>query len=225
VSSYVLMKILESAPARYDRGIRLLSLGKLDQIYRELVAPIQPGDHVLDIGCGTGALGLRAAAKGAIVKGIDINSDMLAIAEKRKTHHDLAGELQLQEKGVAELDSEPTKGYDVVLSGLCFSELTPAEISATIKELRRVIKPDGWLLIADELLPSVFGKRLLHWLIKLPLSIVTYLLTQTGTRAIKDLPAKLERVGFVIIAVQCSRLNILCTIKARNRVNDSHASV
>ena len=73
MSTYVLMRILESAPSRYDLGIRLLTLGKLDPVYDRLVLNIQHGQKVLDIGCGTGALTCLAAQRGAQVTGIDIN--------------------------------------------------------------------------------------------------------------------------------------------------------
>lgn len=61
MSTYVLMRILESAPSRYDLGIRMLTLGKLDAIYDKLTSSIAEKHRVLDIGCGTGALSLRAA--------------------------------------------------------------------------------------------------------------------------------------------------------------------
>lgn len=77
------MKILESAPNRYDRGIYILTLGKLDKIYNRLTSYVKKGQKVLDLGCGTGALTLKAVQKGAKVKGIDINLQMLEIAEKK----------------------------------------------------------------------------------------------------------------------------------------------
>jgi len=83
MSVYILMKILESAPSRYDRGIYILTLGKLDKVYDRLTSRIKKGQTILDLGCGTGALTLRAVQKGAKVKGIDINPQMLEIAQKR----------------------------------------------------------------------------------------------------------------------------------------------
>jgi ubiquinone/menaquinone biosynthesis C-methylase UbiE len=54
--SYVFMKVLESAPERYDRGMRLLTLGRLERVHRDIAAWVSAGDRVLDLGCGTGAL-------------------------------------------------------------------------------------------------------------------------------------------------------------------------
>jgi len=57
------MRILESAPSRYDKGLRILTMGRLDDAYDRLTSGIEQGQRVLDLGCGTGALTLRAARK------------------------------------------------------------------------------------------------------------------------------------------------------------------
>ena len=44
---------------------------------------------MLDIGCGTGLLSIRAINKGASVVGIDINPQMLEIAAKRAEQFDI----------------------------------------------------------------------------------------------------------------------------------------
>jgi len=149
VSTYVLMKILESAPHRYDWGIQLLTLGRLGHSYDRLVENIHPGDRVLDIGCGTGALTIRAARKGAQVRGIDLNPEMLEIARKRAEEAGFAKQITFTELGVAELEQEPVNTYDVVMSGLCFSELSPDEIRFTLKTVRGLLKPGGLLMLTS----------------------------------------------------------------------------
>jgi demethylmenaquinone methyltransferase/2-methoxy-6-polyprenyl-1,4-benzoquinol methylase len=55
MSSLALMRLLESAPARYDAGMRVLTLHRVEQIRDALAAAApSPGTRVLEIGCGTG---------------------------------------------------------------------------------------------------------------------------------------------------------------------------
>jgi trans-aconitate methyltransferase len=51
----------------------------------ELLNP-QPGEQILDLGCGDGALTQQLAATGAIVTGVDASSTMLAAARQRNLH-------------------------------------------------------------------------------------------------------------------------------------------
>jgi ubiquinone/menaquinone biosynthesis C-methylase UbiE len=214
MSTYVFMKILESAPSRYDWGIRILTLGRLNKIYDRLTSHIKKAQTVLDLGCGTGALTLRAAQKGARVKGIDINPQMLAIAQEFVDQADLTQNVELQEMGVAELGAENTETYDVVMSGLCFSELTKDELVYTLKEVKRILKQGGHLLIADEVRPKSILNKILGWLIRFPLLVITYLIAQTTTHAVDDLPKKVETAGMLIKSVSMNRSQSLMELTA-----------
>lgn len=216
MSLYVLMKVLESAPSRYDRGIRILTLGAVDGAYDRLTSQVEKGQRILDIGCGTGALTLRAAGKGAIVKGIDVNSQMLEIAQTRLDEAGLSQNVRFCEMGVAELGCEQTSCYDVVMSGLCFSELSGDEVTYTLKEIKRILKPGGLLLIADEVTPKSVLKRVFNRLIRCPLAAITYLITQTTTHAVKDLAEKIEEAGFLIGSVRLNWLEDFIELAARN---------
>lgn len=204
MSTYILMKVLESAPGRYDRGIRILTLGRLDKAYDRLVSHIKDGQKVLDIGCGTGALALRAARKGATVKGIDINPQMLENARLKAVNEGLTQNLELVEMGAAEIGSEDPASYDAVMSGLCFSELTEDEITYTLHHVKRLLKPGGHLLVADEVRIRNILMRWLYWLGRFPLVIITYLVTQTATHAVRDLPEKVKESGFIIESTRSS---------------------
>ncbi len=198
MSAYVLMKILESAPSRYDLGIRMLTLGQVDRAYDRLAAHVQAGQRVLDIGCGTGALTVRAAQRGAKVVGIDVNPQMLDVARQRVGVLSDAPDVELREMGVAELGGEPAYGYDVVMSGLCLSELSDGERAFALHQAHRLLEPGGLLLLADEVVPQGVLRWLLHWAVRLPLAALTYLLVQTTTRSLKGLPEEVQVVGFTI---------------------------
>jgi len=210
------MKILESAPSRYDKGIRLLTFGKLDSIYDRLTSHIHQGQRVLDIGCGTGALSLRAAQKGATVQAIDVNPQMLEIAKQRAEDVGLSSKIEFLEMGVAELGDEPAESFDVVMSGLCFSELTTAELNYTLIQSKRILKPGGLLLIADEVSPRGILNRIFVLFIRIPLLIITHIFTGTTTRAIKDLPQKITASGFFIHLIRLNRLRNFIEIVAKN---------
>ena len=204
MSTYVLMKILESSASRYDWGIRFLTFGRLNAIYDDLVSYVNKGQHVLDLGCGTGALTLRAARKGAFLKGIDVNAEMLEIARKRVEAENLANRVVLSEMGVAELDGEPAESYDIVMSGLCFSELTEDERVYSLKQIRRILKPKGLFLMADEIVPENWAERIFVQVIRIPLVLLTYLLTQTTTHPLKNPADQIKSEGFSIEASQRS---------------------
>ena len=216
MSTFILMKILESVPSSYDQGIRILTLGKLDEVYSRLTSHIKKGQRILDLGCGTGALTLRAAQKGAKVKGIDINPQMLEIAQKQAIKKNLLKNVNLSEMGIAELESEKSNDYDVVMSGLCFSELTESELIFTLKEINRILKPSGLLLVADEVRPKSILKRILTELLRFPLVIITYLITQTTIHTIDNLTEKIKGGGLLIESARLNNIGNFIEIVAKN---------
>jgi ubiquinone/menaquinone biosynthesis C-methylase UbiE len=215
MSTYVLMRILESAPRRYDLGMRLLTFGSLGRAYDRLASRIQDGQRVLDLGCGTGALTLRAAGRGAHVSAIDVNAQMLEIARQRTRAANLAGNADFREMGIAELGGEASASYDVVMSGLCFSELSEDEIRYALKQIKRILRPGGLLLIADEVKPPDLARRIIHALGRAPLVALAYLVTQQTTHAVENLPEKVAQAGFSIESIRSNSLVSFVELAAR----------
>ncbi len=205
MSTLLLMKLFEANPERYDKGIRWLTGGRLEGVYDRLTSHVKPGDHVLDLGCGTGALSLLAAKKGARVKAIDINPAMLDIARRKAEEAGLSQSIEFVEMGVAELGKEKEQSYDAVTSGLCLSELTEQELDHTLHEAHRILKPEGLLLVADEVRPKKLIRRILNALFRSLLKAFVFLATRTATRALKNFQGRLEKRGFRIISSELNK--------------------
>ena len=214
MSFLAFMKILESSSSRYDKGINYISLGSMKKVYDKILPYCNIDSKILDLGCGTGALTLRAASKGSYVKGIDINAEMLNICRDRVKMAQLENKVTMQEKGVAEITDEQPNSFDIVMSGLCFSELSEDEINFTLKECFRLLKPKGFLIIIDEVVPKSIFKRILHLLIRIPVVIITYILTQTTTKAVKKLPEKIQGSNFSIKSTEYAFLGSLMMVVA-----------
>jgi ubiquinone/menaquinone biosynthesis C-methylase UbiE len=215
VSTYVLMRILESAPRRYDLGMRLLTFGALGRAYDRLADRVEAGRRAIDLGCGTGALTLRMARRGARVKAIDRSPEMLEVATQRAHELGLEDRITFAEIGVAELDGEPSDGYDVVSSGLCFSELSDDELDYTLRQALRILVPGGMLLIADEVRPRGVLARAVRWLLRAPLTALTWIVTQQTTHAVASLAERVAASGFEIVAVRRSGLGDFAEIVGR----------
>jgi ubiquinone/menaquinone biosynthesis C-methylase UbiE len=144
-----------------------------------------------------------------------VNPQMLEIAQKRADEAGLAQKVELCEMGVAELGSEESESVDVVMSGLCFSELTQNELAFALKQASRILKPGGLLLVADEVQPTSIPKRLLTWLIRFPLVVITYLIAQTTTSAVQNLPQRIAEAGFHIEFARLSQIESFIELVAK----------
>lgn len=208
MSSYVYMKILESQPKRYDRGVALMSLGAAERCRGKLVSEnVRPRSRVLEIGCGTGTLALLAARAGAEVLAFDVSGAMLEVARRKVDAAGFSRKVRLEERGVSSMDGLADDGFDLVTATLVFSELSPDERAYALRHAHRVLHPGGRLALADEVRPRTRLKRLAHGAVRIPLLIVTFALTQTATRPVEGLPERVAEAGFRIESAEWSSLD------------------
>ena len=111
---------------------------------------IQPGDRVLDIGCGAGVDTIIAAmmvGTHGSVMGIDVVPEMVRRAEKNRRQVG-ADNLKFLEADAATLDVGDNS-LDVVISNGVFN-LIP-EKGEALKTIFRILKPAGRLMMADQI--------------------------------------------------------------------------
>jgi len=111
------------------------------------MAQSQPGEQVLDVGCGTGTLAVaRRVGSTGNVAGIDPSAEQIAHARAKAARRHVPVDFQI---GVIEQIPFPDQTFDVVFSTLMMHHL-PAPIKRQgLAEIARVLKPGGRLVIAD----------------------------------------------------------------------------
>lgn len=211
------MRVLESSPRRYDFGIRLLSLGHIRRIY-DRVTQLARGPEVLDLGCGTGTLATRLAARGLRVTGVDLSPEMLDLARER-TRSGLAPKW-LQTSAVELIDHFPAGSFDTICCVLLLSELSASERKETLRQCRLLLRDAGQLIVADEVRAPNFALRALNGLVRMPVAVLTYALTQTTTRPISALEAEIASAGFTIALRETNRLGNFLLLDARKQGDD-----
>jgi ubiquinone/menaquinone biosynthesis C-methylase UbiE len=146
---------------RYDLLIALLTFGRERSFREQLLerARLKAGESVLDIGCGTGTLGIVAKQKvgaSGVVHGIDALPEMVARAQHKakRARVDVAFDVALAQS-LPFADGR----FDVVLSTVMLHHLPRAGREQAVRDARRVLKPGGRLFLVDFVKRS--GKGLL----------------------------------------------------------------
>jgi ubiquinone/menaquinone biosynthesis C-methylase UbiE len=152
--------VMHSAARYYDLLAWLLTLGRERALRERLVelARLQPGETVLDVGCGTGSLAIAAkqhVGETGVVRGVDASPEMIEQARRKAAAAgiDIAWDVARAEALPFDDDS-----VDVVLSSLMMHHLPRAVREAFVAEIRRVLKPDGRVLVVD-FEPPARGQR------------------------------------------------------------------
>jgi ubiquinone/menaquinone biosynthesis C-methylase UbiE len=137
--------------AGYDLMVWLVTLGR-ERVFREKVlrlARLQPGESVLDVGCGTGTLAIAAkrhVGPTGRVSGIDASPEMIARADRKAR---TAGVEVVFTRGVAQALPFPDAQFDAILTTVMLHHLPRHARQACAREIRRVLKPGGRVLAVD----------------------------------------------------------------------------
>ncbi len=182
----------------YDLGLwfmdTLVLRGKFREMRRRVIdlAQIEPGNRVLDVGCGTGTLAIEIAqcvGPTGLVLGIDPGTEQIARARSKTVRRNLPVDFQL---GVIEHLNEPEQSFDAVVSSIMRHHLPDDLKRQGLAEIARVLRPRGRLVIADFNRSEANGNGRAH--------------LGVGTHGAQDLLTLIQEAGFVEVRTEEMRL-------------------
>jgi SAM-dependent methyltransferase len=140
-------QVAGSAPEVYERELVPAVFGPWAPIVVELAHPL-PGEHVVDIACGTGIVARVAAARvgptGAVV-GVDLNPGMLSVARSVAATNAQPGAPIQWQKASADKLPFPDGSFDIVYCQLGLQFF--ADRAAALREMLRVLGAKGRLAL------------------------------------------------------------------------------
>ena len=192
---------------RYDLMVAILMLGRGAAMRERTIAlaNLVPGERVLEVGCGTGEMAMRASVRTGprgTVAGIDPAPEMIAEARRKAARANLDIDYR-----VASAEALPFADatFDVVLSSLMMHHLPEDLQPRALAEMRRVLAPGGRLLVVDFTEPaSRLGRLAPVWLAH-----------RRHPGDARELPRLLEAAGFSAVEAGPTGFGYLGFVRGR----------
>ena len=187
--------------ARPDMTLEEAQFAKKTHIAAKLM--IQPGHKVLDIGCGWGGMGLELAGRyGAVVSGVTLSKEQLAIAQNRVKAANLDERAQFSLTDYRDVEGP----FDRIVSVGMFEHVGAPNFRTYFQQVSRLLTDDGVALI------HTIGRRTgpgltQPWIAK-------YIFPGGYIPALSEMAAAIEDAGLWITDVEVQRLHYAETLKA-----------
>ncbi len=139
----------------------------LDLLLGAVGARVEPGDAVLEIGCGVGRLTRGLSARAASVRALDVSARMLELARE---HNPELGNVEWILGDGTSLAQIESSSVDACVSHVVFQHIPdPAITLSYVVEIGRVLRPGGWSAFQISNDPRVHRHRRLGARLKLEL--------------------------------------------------------
>ncbi|RKD27055.1 bifunctional demethylmenaquinone methyltransferase/2-methoxy-6-polyprenyl-1,4-benzoquinol methylase [Ammoniphilus oxalaticus] len=162
--SYV-RELFNNISKGYDRTNRMMSLGRDEKWRRTVVkrARVKPGQHVLDVCCGTAKLSMQlamAVGSQGKVTGLDFSEKMIEIGLENIVDHPQRGQIELMQGNAMDLPFEDEQ-FDAVT--VAWGLRNVPELEVALREMIRVLKPGGKLVSLDMSKPTAPVFKQAYW--------------------------------------------------------------
>lgn len=158
-------EMFDNIAPRYDTMNRVLSAG-IDVGWRKKAIRMLKKDQprqILDMATGTADMAIMACRllQPEKIVGIDLSAEMLAIGSKKVEKEGLAGKIELL-KGDGEAINFPHNSFDAIV--VAFGVRNFENLENGLKEMHRVLKPGGKLVVLEFSKPRQTGFKTLYHL-------------------------------------------------------------
>lgn len=158
-------KMFDSIAENYDKLNHTLSMG-IDKGWRkkgiDSLKKNKP-QRILDIATGTGDLAIQACRQmnPEQIVGVDISEGMMDVGRKKVASLDLSDKIMFERQDCMALTYEDNT-FDAAM--IAFGVRNFANLGQGLKEIRRVLKPGGELMILELTTPKHFPIKQGYWL-------------------------------------------------------------
>jgi SAM-dependent methyltransferase len=130
---------------------------QLDALLGAVGVALEPGDDVVEIGCGVGRLTRVLARRAATVRALDVSPRMLELAREHGAGLDNVEWLLGDGTSLAGIADA---GADAVVSHVVFQHIPdPAVTLGYVREMGRVLRPGGWAAFQVSNDPRIHRRR------------------------------------------------------------------
>ena len=138
--------------------------GIMEKVHRTILSNLDfdGNGHLLEVGCGSGALAIRAALtwRNAKIVGLDywgaIYNYSKAVCEKNACSEGVGDRCEFIHGDANKLDF-PDESFDAVISNYVYHNITGADKRALMLESLRVLKKGGVFALHDSMKPRMYG--------------------------------------------------------------------
>jgi cyclopropane-fatty-acyl-phospholipid synthase len=164
---------------------------------------LEPGQSVLDIGCGWGGLAMTLAEDaGARVTGITLSDEQLAVARNRAAQRGLADRVEFRRQDYRDVEER----FDRIVSVGMFEHVGVPNYQAFFDAVARQLNDDGVAVI------HAIGQN--HVSVSNQPWIGKYIFPGGYTPALSEILPAIERAGLWVTDIEILRLHYAETLKA-----------